>query len=415
MALSTFGLQDLISAMAANYAAAAGLPANVGTGSQFGPMFRAIALAELLLQNENLYLQSIARLATMQDPLPDGTPNPDVDSFLNDFWPGPGNFRNGGTPSQVYVQFTIPSVSNQDTIVPVGTLTGTVGGPQFPVVANGYGYSVEAGGYVITAGQTSVLALTACSSPGSQGNVLANTITQFISGPNSQPPPAPFTVTNPYAYNSGDGHNYNNTPGVDPEVGAPLKQRFALYISGGGEGTVNSILAATGAVQTGITFSLGDMVEATESHGVWSFAPNTPGYFTIIANIANQSGLPPPSLLNAIQAALLYGVRAAGISYVVLAPTLVTVSGAGNIVVAPGYNATTVQNAVNAAFTAFVNAIGLDPYGNSTTCAASAVAAALQAIPGVLYIDNLTLNSASADVQAPFGSQLVAGTASFVA
>jgi hypothetical protein len=399
VSLAPFSLDDLINAMAANYASAAGLPANVGTGSQLGPIFRSVALAQLLLQNENLYIQSISRLGAIQDPLPDGTANPDVDSFINAF----GFYRNGPDAASGYCTFTIPSPVGVDTVVPVGLVVGTVGGPQFAVAPNGTGYNAGANGYVIPAGQTSVSALVQCTATGSVGNVLANTITQVIIGPGDTPPAAPFSVNNPSAF----------TNGIDAEVGSELKNRFALYISGGGEGTPNSILAAAEAVQSGLTISYGDQVEGVYGSGHWTFTPSTLGWFTIVADVAGAPGTITQAQLDAINAALLNAVRPAGISYAVAGATPLDVAGAGTVVVQPGYDPTAVSNAVNAAFVAFVNGIGLDQYGNATICSIMAVYVALAAVPGVLRIDNLTLNSGTADVQAPFGQILAAGTASF--
>jgi hypothetical protein len=93
--------------------------------------------------------------------------------------------------------------------------------------------------------------------------------------------------------------------------------------------------------------------------------------------------------------------------YNVIAPSLISVTGAGVITVAPGFNAPSVIAAVETAFQAFVNNIGLNPGGGSTICSLMAAYVALSSVPGVVRIDGLQLNGNTNDLVAPFGSQLV--------
>lgn len=408
MAIQPFGLQDLIDLITAAYGAQALTPAATGQGSQAGPSFRAAAIAEILLQGQNLYIESIARLSTMQDPLSDGTPNPDVDSFINAF----GFERNGPGASLIYVTVTLDAVQHVDTVVQNGYVFGATSGPNFLVAPNGTGYNSSSGGYVIPAGQLSVQALTVCAIDGAAGNVLAGQITEVIGGPNNAPPNPLFSVSNVAAYNGGSG-SYANTPGVVSETGNPLKTRFAQYISGGGEGSVNSILAAVGAAITGLTYSYGDYYMSVFSGGSWVLTPNTPAWFTVVADIAGAPGTITSAQLTQIFNDLLLTVRSGGIYYNVIPPTTVSVAGAGTVVVIPGFDPTATEAAVNAAFISFVNNLGLDFYGNPIVCSINDVYVALRAVPGVLRIDGLLLNNNNADQTADFGQIFIAGTAGF--
>lgn len=405
MPFTPYGLSDIVSIIAAAYAAVANRAANTGSGSQLGPSFRANAYAAALLQNETLYIQAFARLSTMVDPLPNGQPNPDVDSFMDAFYPGPGSFRQGPSAAFLYVTFSIPAALGQDYTIPVGYIVGAPGGPQYTVVVNGNGYNAETNGYVIPAGQKTVAALAQCNVTGSIGNAQVGTITQVIAGPNNAPPNPTLSVTNAATA---------STAGLDPEFGNVLKQRFALYISGGGEGAPNSILAAVGAFQNGLTYSYADYVKAV-SGNPWTFTPNTPSWFTICVDIAGAPGTITTSQLAAIQAYLLFAYRPAGAYFAVAPPTPLVVSGAGTILFAPGANQAAVTAAVNAAFTTFVNNLGLDPFGNPKTCSMMGVYVALSMVPGVQEIQGLQLNGGGADVTADFGSILAAGTAAFAA
>ena len=405
MPFTPYGLSDIVNIIAAAYAAVANRAANTGMGSQLGPSFRANAMAAALLQNETLYIQAFARLSTMQDPLPNGQPNPDIDSFMDAFYPGPGSFRQGPSAAFLYATFSIPQALAADYTIPVGYVVGAAGGPQYTVVVNGTGFDAETGGYVIPAGQTSVAALVQCNVTGSIGNAQVGTITQVISGPNGAPPNPTLSVTN---------SSTASTAGLDPEFGNLLKQRFALYISGGGEGTPNSIIAAVGGFQNGLTVGYADYVKAV-SGSPWTFTPATPSWFTVCVDIAGAPGTITTSQLAAIQAYLINDYRPAGAYFAVAPPTPLVVSGAGTILFAPGANQAAATAAVNAAFTSFVNNIGLDPFGNPKTCSLMGVYVALSMVPGVQEIQALQLNGGNVDVTADFGQILAAGTAAFAA
>jgi hypothetical protein len=403
LGFTPFGLQDLIDLFAAAFAAQALKPVNIGKGSQFGPAFRATALCQLLLQNENFYVQSIARLSTMQDPLPNGQPNPDVDSYVNAFTTNPNGFRNPAQSSNAAPTVSIPVALPTDTTIPVGYVFGSVNGPTFVVAPGGSGYNSGAGGYIIPAGQTSAPVYCTCSIAGSLGNVLPNTITQVLAGPNNAPPNPTFSVNNTAAAQGG----------LDPEVGQPLKARFAQYISGGGEGTPNSILAAVGNAVAGLTYSYGDFVMGVCGSGHWTFTPSTPSWFTICADIAGAPGTITQGQLTTIYNALLYAVRGAGIYFAVAAPTPENVAMQGTVVVVPGYDPTQTLAAVNAAAAAFVNNLGLDPYGNPMVCSLMDAYATCKSVPGCLRVDGLLLNGGTADITADFGTILAAGTINF--
>lgn len=407
MSIETYGLQDLIDMIAVAYASQALKKANVGRGSQFGPAFRAVALVQLLQQNETLYVQTMARLRTMPDPLPDGTPNPDVDSFINAF----GFERPGPAPGQGYLTWDIPAPLGVDTIIPIGYVIGSGAGPTFIVAPNGAGYNAEAGGYVISAGQTTTQVFVTCSVNGSIGNAQPNTVTQIIAGPNNAPPNPTFSATNAALFEGG----------LDATTGGPLYDLFAEYISGGGAGTPNAILAGVGLSMAGLTYSYGDFVMAVKSGSNWTFTPNTASWFTVCADIAGAPGTITQAQLDAIRAAILFAVRPAGIYFAVAPPTPLAVAGSGTVVCVPGADPTATTALVNAAYAAYINGLGLDPYGNPMVASLQGVNVALapqspqipNGIPGLLRIDGLTLNGNAADVTANFGLILVAGTLGF--
>ena len=375
---------QLVQLQTEQFGVAAGQPARTDAGSTLGSFFDAVALLGVQLEQQIAYENLIARLATSS--------GADVDTFVNPF----GVFRLAATYAFGPETFSIPSPSGTQLVIPLGTVVQTPGGVQFMAVAdttNG-AYSASANGYILPSGQTSVSVTVAATVGGTIGNVQANQITVVYGGPGGSPLPASFIVTNPNPFN--DAQN--------TETDQALKTRFAQYVSGAHAGTSNSIRAAVNGVQPGLTFSVGD-----------GLAPNgspESAFFTVVVNVAGSGTAPSAVLLSEVTAAV-EEVRPAGISYTVVGPTLIPVAASGTLTYAPGYNAATVAAAVNAAYIAFANSIGLNPLGSSTTLSYGQVYAVLFGVAGVQNIDGLLLNGGTSDVVASFGQQVVAGTSSF--
>jgi hypothetical protein len=117
-------------------------------------------------------------------------------------------------------------------------------------------------------------------------------------------------------------------------------------------------------------------------------------------------------LRNSVHAAV-DPIRAAGIDFFVGAPTLIEVGISATITVDPNYpDPDAVIAACVTACESFVNGIGLDPDGGSTTCPYGKIYGVLYGVPGVQLADNLLVNGGTIDIVAPFGSQLVAQTPS---
>jgi hypothetical protein len=381
--------QELFDSAVAAYNAEATIPANTGKGSQLSAEFKAGVQLGLQLQKQIVYQFAVSRLATSF--------GADVDSFVNPY----GVFRNG--PILASGEITV-SYPNGSQIVPVGAQTQTSTGVGFTIVAdptNSTGdFNVQLNAYVANPVAT---VLVQCNESGLIGNVLANTITQALGG--TPPIVGSPVITNPSAF----------TNAIATETDQALKLRFAQYISGGSVATANAIIAATSAVQAGITFSYGDQVTYTSGTTPF-FTPNQVGNFTIVANIAGQPSVAgAAALCTDIQNALMFAVKPAGIMFWVVPPIPLFVIGAGKIVVAPGYSAPTVVAAVNTAFVNYVNNIGLDQYGAQKVLAISEAYALVNSVPGVLYCtEGLTLNGVGVDILAPFGTQLMAQPGSSV-
>lgn len=371
------------------YAAEAAVPAQTDTGSTLGAMFEAAALLGLQLQQQAIYLAAISRLAT--------STGADIDSFCAPF--GVTRLAAIQAYGAASVTYASPVITAQ--LIPVGAIVQTAGGLQFVVIADATNpaYNATANGYYVAIGQTTVSPTVQCTTSGIIGNVAANTITQIYGGSSSPPIPGLPTVTNVAAF----------ATGTDPESDDALSARFTITVASGRVGTGTAIIAAALAVQTGVIYSFGDQVNPDLSQHT--------AFFTFVVNEGGTGTAPSAALISAVTSAI-EAVRPAGVSYTIMAPTLVPVNGVGTIVPVAGYDAGTVQAAVAAQYAAFVNAIGLNPDTTPTTCSlarcyASLLQTQVNGVNVVFDVTGLQLNGSAGDVTAVFGDQLVAGSANF--
>ena len=368
------------------------IPINTDPASTGGALSDALAMLAAFIQNELAYTNNILRLGTIP-PNADGSVSPDAASFGAPF----NIIPLSGEAAIGAVVFSTPSIVSQMVVVPIGAVVANESGVQYEVVADptNLNYVQQELGYPINIGESSVSATVECVTPGIAGNVPAGAITQAI----SNVPPAITTINNPSPFTNGAAGESNNA----------YKARFAIAVSSGNVATINAIIAAALGVQTGIIYSFGDRANADGSEH--------DAYFTFVVNIGG-SGTNPPSQLIASVSAAIDAVRAAGISYQVIGPTLITVNAQANITPAPGFASGDVLSAVQAQYATFVNAIGLKPDTTPTTCSiarcyASLLATQINGVNCVLDVQTLKLNGANADLTAPFASQFVAGSGTF--
>jgi len=404
--LTTLTLQQIQSTIIEGYNAVATLPADTGAGSSLGPMFNAFALALFNQQQEIIYVAAVSRLATIPANA-DGSPNPDVDSFVQAF----GITPLGASAAQGQVTFSTSTPVGAQIVILVGSIVTTAGGLQFQVIAdpNNGSYNPTLNGYPINVSGSSVNATVLCLTTGTIGNVQAGTITQLYGGVGAIQFPAPVnSVSNAAAF----------TNAINFESDAALKARFTLTQSTGrNTGTSSAIISAALGVQPGLIVSYGDQINADGTPHL--------SYFTLVVAIAGTATAPPSAPSEATKTAVrsalegdpaqgINPVRPAGITYDVIGPTVFTsVNVSATIKLIPGTVAATVAASASSTVTNYINSIGLNTYGGTTTVSASKIAALLWGIAGVANVDNITLNSGPGDVTAPFAQMLIPGTMSF--
>jgi uncharacterized phage protein gp47/JayE len=267
-----------------------------------------------------------------------------------------------------------------------GVLTGGAtistgpGGVQFMVTEDATNplWNASLGGYVLPIGTASGTVPIQCLTPGTSGNVLANTIQSFIS-------PIPYidTVTNGSALANG----------VAAEMDSAYKARFPLFLAGLAGATEAAIESAIVSTQQGIFY---DLLENEQPNGTTQL-----GAFTAV--IDDGSGAPPASLITSIANAVDVA-RGFTIQPYIVAVTKIVPSIALNIRVASGYTTTSVNAAVQAAIVAYVNS--LEPgdgylYVNQVESTALKVPGVAGVQPGATLFNGVNADLALTPFQVP--------------
>jgi phage-related baseplate assembly protein len=155
---------------------------------------------------------------------------------------------------------------------------------------------------------------------------------------------------------------------------------------------------------SGLTFTVGDMYD--------QYGNSAPNFFSVIVNVLGQNTGPSQTVLNEVTT-VVQNNRPCGMPFTVTGPVLESVSVSATLTLQGGASSTAVITAANTAIQTYLNNIGLDPYGNSTTAQASEITVLLKQVTGVANVTSLTLNGATADITAGFGTQIVVGTMTF--
>lgn len=391
---------------------------NFGEGSASGGLVNAAQSVGVAIQNAAQFIVSICRAATSNGAW--------LASFIADYYcppPSPATFA-GGTYSTAPLLFGnyqnapvggwfIPAgTAGTATLNADGTYTYTpptggvtvqnnppIGTPakQFMVVADATNpnYNAGLGGYVIQSGTASVVATVQAMTQGAESNIVAGSLVVIV------------TPGTPAAYISQTQDIEN---GQDGESDPAVRVRFQKYISSLAKGTSNAIDAAVLGVQSGLSYTNNDRLDALGN-------PAT-AFFTIVVD--DGSGAISPTTLASVVAAINgtntnppTPARAEGIGFAVIAPQNVefAVSLVGTIA-QPGFDLTAVRAALASAIQAWLNAAGVGStgYANATAPPTPGFVTYLglldvingfigtQSGQGLLYAGTVTLQGGSSDV-----------------
>jgi uncharacterized phage protein gp47/JayE len=359
----TFFTQQQVAAVQGQATSA---PVDASQGSVTLALVEATNGVALWLQAQTIATVLLTRAST--------STGPDLDTWMADW-----NFTRlsavAATGYCTFGRFTTTGTA----LVPVGTIiTSSIGGPQFQVIADSTNtaYSSAKNGYPMAAGIGSVVATVQAVTAGTAGNAAANTITYF-----QAPVSGVDTVNNPTALTSGQ----------NAELDAAFRSRFILYIQSLREATINALYYWILSIQSGLTANI---VEGYTSGGT----PD-PGFFYAVVD--DGSGNPPTSLVTA--ASLVVNAhRAAGISYAVYGPSILTVNVSATITTATNTSHSAAVAAATAAVQAYLNTV---PVG-ATLSYARLYQVIFDASTSITDATNLLLNGGSGDI-VPTGLQVV--------
>lgn len=367
--INSLDFPTLVSNMVTSIQARANIVLNLTVGSVLRAIVEAVAAMGLWLEAQVAYVLTITRAATSN--------GPDLDSFVNDF----GFTRLGAvaaTGGETFSRFSTVGTA----VVPINSPLQSADGTQNFFVtldAANPAYNASLSGYVMNGGTGSVTVPVQAVTPGTGGNLLANTLTVI-----TQPIPGVDTATNAGAY----------TNGINSEADSALRARFVLYINSLSKAIKSAIQFALTSVQQGVFFTL---MENYAYNGAYQ-----PGYFYAVVD--DGTGAPSDAFANSCASSIEL-VRGFTIQYGVFKPVVLTANVNMEISSAANYDHNTVAANVSLALTNFINNLELGislPY--------TQLAAIAYGVAGVVNVTGVTLNSGTSDLAATNKQTIKSGT-----
>ena len=358
MALNIQTFSQLVQTQAAAIQSAASQAIDFATGSIMRALVQANAAICLWLESLIVQVLALTRAATSS--------GSDLDSWMADF----GLTRLAAAYASGTVTFS-RYTSTASGFVPVGAQVQTSDKSQtFTVTADptNSAYSATLNGYTLSAGVSSLGILCQASTAGVSGNAAAGTITVIYGA----------LAGIDYVSNAG-----SFSGGVNAEADSAFRARFVSYLQTLSKATPAAIQAAIASLQAGAYCSI---VEGYNYAGT-----ATPSFFYAVAD--DGSGDPPGSFISAAQSAVNL-VRAAGVSFAVYAPVVVTASVNMTVTTDPSYVHSVVTNSVIAALTSYINSLQL----GQTLAFTRLAQIAYDTSPGVLNVSGVTLNGGTSDL-----------------
>lgn len=341
-------------------------------GSVLNAISEAVAGVALWLQGLYLQVLALTRAATSS--------GPDLDSWFADY----GFEREGAQAATGFETFYRYTPTNS-ALVPIGASVQSADGTIVYTVtlnAANAAYSLSQNGYVVPAGQASIVLPVTCTTAGSAGNVAAgiiNTLGTSIPGID-------------YVSNSATIEN-----GADAQSDASARASFVLWIASLSKATLAAVEYAITSVQQGVSYSV------TENKDYNGATDN--GFFYAVVD--DGTGNPSGTFIST-EAAAIEAVRPIGIRYAVFGPTQVTANVSMTLTTAASYAHNTVVAAVTAAIEAYIGALGV---GNALLYTQLAnVAYNAEPAGAVLNVSAVLLNGGTTDLTITAQQVAMAGT-----
>lgn len=348
---------EFVSSMVTSWGSSIGIVPSFQSGSVLLAVFQAVASQDLFLQAQAQLVNEVARAQT--------SVGPDLDTFMAQF----GFFRLPATFAEGVEQLSLPTPAGVQVIIqptdPTAAVQTSGGAIQYAIIADTTkaAWNTSLNAYVLDIGATSIDVAIQAITAGSTQNVQAGQLAQF-----AQPIPGVAFCNNSAPISNG----------IDEESDDAFRARFVQWLNSLSKATESAILSAIAAVRQGLNLNL---LENQNQSG-----DTVLGEFTVVVD--DGSGNPPSSLLTAVFNAV-NAVRAFTVRVIVIGPTPVVPTIALNVRVAPGYNQTAVQQAVQQAVLDMADSlqIGQELFISSIESTAVSVPGCLACQPGETKIN----------------------------
>ncbi|MFT8806162.1 MAG: baseplate J/gp47 family protein [Acetobacter aceti] len=333
---------------------------NFTTGSVSRSIFEANATVALWIQYLILQTLSITRLGTSF--------GDDVDSWIAQF----GISRLPAASSTTTETFISLTPDSSSATVPVGAIVKSSDGSiLFSVTkdqTNQY-WSESSNGYIRQNGVASITCPVECTTPGAIGNVMSgalNTLGTQISGID--------TCTNLSSVSNG----------YDEEDDESVKSRINLWFSSLSSATLSSIEYAIESTSPNILYQI---IENKDPSGYYR-----PGFFYVAVD--DGSGNISSNNINQITTSI-ESVRACGVEFSVIRPTVIYVSVVVPITVKTGTDTTSIESALSTSISDYINSLTVGAVCSYTKISSVAFSTAENIVEAIGVI---TLNHESVDI-----------------
>jgi len=370
MKLSLRTFSALVQDMAATVQASAAQLLDLTVGSTLRAVLEANASVGLWMQWLILLVLRTTRAATSG-----GT---DLDSWMADMTLS----RLPASPASGIATFS-RFTATTSALIPAGAMVRTADGTQtfnVSVDTSDTAWTATGNGYLLAAGITSLDVPVVARTPGSSGNVQANTISLLASAI-----PGIDSVNNANPFING----------VDAESDDAFRQRFTNFIASRSRATPLAVGYAVSSIQQGLNYAIEENTDPAGRPLMGSF----------VVTVDDGSGCPSATLLSTVRTAI-DAVRPVGSIFTVQPPSVITANVSLIISTTAGTAGAPIQAQVGSVISDFINGL---PIG--TTLPLTKIAQlAYSASSSVTNVSQIQVNGGTVDVVPSIAGVIKAGT-----
>ncbi|WP_428493235.1 baseplate J/gp47 family protein [Rhodopila sp.] len=370
MNLSLKGFRQLIEDMGAALQSSSSNLIDITVGSVIRAIFEANASVVLWLQWLVVQVLQSTRASTSS--------GPDLDSWMLDF----SLIRLPAIPSTGIVTIS-RFAPNLSATIPVGTVFKTADGLLSFAITEDQSLSIWQAGtsaYVLPSGVASANLPVVCLTGGSNGNVLAGTITVIAASV-----PGIDQVNNAAPL----------TDGADAESDQAFRSRFQNYLASRSRATLLAVQNAIANIQQGLDVAIEENTAPDGSIRAGSF----------LVVVDDGTGYPPSGLLSTVATAV-DSVRPIGTTFAVIAPTVLTVNvslvATLTSVAVASQSVSSIQNYI----AVYLSSLPIGASASVTRVAQNAYLAG----SGIVNIAGILLNASPSDIVPPSLTVIKAGS-----